>query len=103
MTEQRLNLSTSQREVWLDQCAWPQSAHLNIGGILYCVGALDLDLSQKALSLLVAECDTLRMVPQDDGSQIMIDHFEPNLDIVDIKGHANQHNKYEHQRLQRFR
>ena len=96
MTEQRLNLSTSQREVWLDQCAWPQSAHLNIGGILYCVGALDLDLSQKALSLLVAECDTLRMVPQDDGSQIMIDHFEPNLDIVDIKGHAN-HKDFIHQ------
>ena len=96
MTEQRLNLSTSQREVWLDQRAWPQSAHLNLGGIVYCVGAIDIDLLQKALSLLVAECDTLRMVPQDDGSQIVLGHFEPRLDIVDIAGHAN-HREFIHQ------
>lgn len=89
MTEQRLNLSTSQREVWLDQRAWPQSAHLNLGGGAYLVGALNLDLFTQSLHRLVAECDALRLVPQDDGSQILLTHFEPSLEVVDISSHAD--------------
>jgi len=84
MTEQRLNLSTSQREVWLDQCAWPQSVHLNIGGGGYLVGVLNVDLFKKALHRLVAECDALRLVPQEDGSQILLPTFDPSLEVVDV-------------------
>jgi hypothetical protein len=36
-----LPLSLSQREVWLDQCAWPDSTHLNIGGGGYIKGYFD--------------------------------------------------------------
>ena len=39
---EELALSLSQCEVWLDQRAWPNSSHLNIGGGAFLVGALDL-------------------------------------------------------------
>ena len=84
MTNKRLRLSTSQREVWLDQRAWPQSTHLNIGGGGYLVGALNIDMFKKALRHLVAECDALRLVPLNDGSQILLSHFEPQLNIIDV-------------------
>ncbi len=45
----------SQREVWLDHCAWPDSAHLNIGGGCFLVGRLDLAVFRRALRALVAE------------------------------------------------
>ncbi|WP_144007080.1 hypothetical protein, partial [Pelomonas sp. KK5] len=47
-----LPLALSQREVWLDQCAWPGSAHLNIGGGCLLAGPLDLALLRRALRAL---------------------------------------------------
>lgn len=50
-----LPLSLSQREVWLDQRAWPGSTHLNIGGAGYVDGPFDLALLKAALACMVAE------------------------------------------------
>ncbi|MCV2352100.1 non-ribosomal peptide synthetase [Paucibacter sp. Y2R2-4] len=79
-----LPLSLSQREVWLDQRAWPGSAHLNIGGAGFFRGPLDLGRFQRALQMLVERCDALRLVPQPDGTQILLRHYEPPLTLVEL-------------------
>ena len=79
-----LPLSLSQREVWRDQCAWPGSAHLMIGGGGFLSGPFSLQRCRQALLLLVAENDALRLAPLEDGSQRLLAHFEPALEIVDI-------------------
>ena len=88
-SELSLSLSLSQREVWLDQRAWPQSVHLNIGGGGFLDGPLNLALFKAALNQLVAENQALRLLPQLDGTQLLLDHFEPTLEIVDLKNAAD--------------
>lgn len=81
-----LALSLSQREVWLDQRAWPGSAHLNIGGGAFLVGFLDLTVFRRALRDLVAENEALRLAPLPDGSQRLLPPTEePALEIIDIR------------------
>lgn len=87
---QILPLSLSQREVWLDQRAWPGSSHLNIGGGAFLQGALDMARFQQALRLLVAQHDALRLAPLPDGTQQLLPFFEPRLEIVDIALPASQ-------------
>ena len=77
-----LGLSLSQREVWLDQRAWPGSPHLNIGGGAFLSGRFDLALFKSSLALLVAEHQALRLIPHDDGSQTLLSVFEPQLEEV---------------------
>ena len=79
-----LPLSLSQREVWLDQRAWPGSVHLNIGGAGFLVGRLDPMRLQEALHILVRRYDALRLAPLADGRQILLTTFEPDLDLIDI-------------------
>jgi len=79
-------LSSSQREVWLDQCAWPGSAHLSIGGATFLRGPLDLPLFREALALLVAENDALRLAPLPDGTQGLLDYFQPHMEVIDMSG-----------------
>jgi syringomycin synthetase protein SyrE len=81
---QRLELSLSQREISLDQRVWPESAHLNIGGAAFLDGPLDLKRFTQALYRLVAQCDALRLAPLDDGSQLLLERFEPELECVDL-------------------
>ncbi|HVR55064.1 MAG TPA: amino acid adenylation domain-containing protein [Pseudorhodoferax sp.] len=82
-----LALSLSQREVWLDQRAWPGSAHLNIGGGAFLVGFLDLTVFRRALAHLVAENEALRLAPLPDGRQrLLAPTDEPALEVVDIRG-----------------
>ena len=87
---QILPLSLSQREVWLDQRAWPGSSHLNIGGGAFLQGFLDLARFQQALRLLVAQHDALRLAPLPDGTQQLLPYFEPRLEIVDFALVASQ-------------
>lgn len=84
MPSQSLNLSLSQREVWLDQRAWPDSSHLNIGGGAYLKGPLDLACFKASLNLLVAENEALRLAPSIDGKQSLLSHYEPVLELVDL-------------------
>nr|WP_186329670.1 non-ribosomal peptide synthetase [Variovorax boronicumulans] len=84
-TKDALALSLSQREVWLDQRAWPGSAHLNIGGGAFLVGLLDLAVFRRALAHLVAENEALRLAPLPDGRQhLLAPTEEPALEVVDL-------------------
>jgi amino acid adenylation domain-containing protein len=86
-----LQLSASQREVWLDQRAWPGSTHLYIGGVAYLEGALDVDLLIKSLGLLVAESDALRLVPHEDGSQTLLDAMALPIEVIKLEPDADLH------------
>ena len=77
-------LSTSQREVWLDQMAWPLSTHLNIGGGIYLQGELDLPLLRTALNQLTQENQTLRLVPFADGTQILLETYLPEFPVIEL-------------------
>ncbi len=81
-----LPLSLPQREVWLDQMAWPGSSHLNIGGCGYIIGPFDPAIFRRALDRLVAETEALRLVPLADGRQCMLTQLEPELPEVDLSG-----------------
>ncbi|MET0517747.1 MAG: condensation domain-containing protein, partial [Burkholderiaceae bacterium] len=83
-----LPLSLSQREVWLDQRAWPGSEHLNIGGTGFLLGELDVDCLERALQGLVDECEALRLVPQADGRQRLLAQYRAPLERVDLRGSA---------------
>jgi syringomycin synthetase protein SyrE len=89
MTGERLPLAASQREVWIDQKAWPGSAHLNIGGCAFIHGPLDLGLMQRALEVLVEETEALRLVPDLEGHQVLLPSFSPTLLISDLSGSSN--------------
>lgn len=88
MSPPALPLSLSQREVWLDQSAWPDSAHLNIGGGAFLVGPLDLQRFRAALVEMIRTTDALRLAPRADGSQALLSpsDVEPRLEIVDVAG-----------------
>ncbi|MEY2684714.1 MAG: hypothetical protein RJA09_1858, partial [Pseudomonadota bacterium] len=100
----RLPLSLNQQEVWLDQRAWPGSAHLNIGGCAYLRGPLDLHLCQQALDLVVQGFDALRLVPQADGTQWLFPPSSPpapqcpTMEVVDLSAPANTTADHQHDR-----
>lgn len=74
-----LPLSLSQREVWLDQRAWPDSAHLAIGGGVFLAGELDLARLQAALHRLIASQEALRLAPLAEGGQHLLADYRPTL------------------------
>ena len=79
-----LPLSLSQREVWLDQCAWPESTHLNIGGGGYIKGYFERATFIAALADLVAENEALRLVPDMHGRQMLLAHYQPAFVELDF-------------------
>ena len=79
-----LPLSLSQREVWRDRAAWPDSPHLMIGGGGFLDGPLDVQRCVAALQLLVQECDALRLAPLPDGTQRLLARWEPTLELVEV-------------------
>ena len=83
-----LPLSIAQHEVWLDQRAWPGGCHLNIGGCGFLEGRLDVARYREALRLLVAETEALRLVPRRTGGQLLLDYFEPTLELVQLPADA---------------
>ncbi|HZV65977.1 MAG TPA: amino acid adenylation domain-containing protein, partial [Telluria sp.] len=87
--QETLSLSLSQREVWLDQRAWPDSTHLNIGGYGFLDGPLDLERMRRALAAMVAESEALRLAPLANGSQLLLAEVEPRLEIVDLSASAD--------------
>ncbi len=96
VTSGSLPLSLSQLEVWRDQCAWPGSAHLNLGGIAFFEGPLDLTRMRLALSHLVAENAALRLVIQTDGTQRLLPAFEPSLELIDMGQQADPRQAMRH-------
>lgn len=88
MNGERLPLSLSQQEVWLDQRAWPGSTHLNIGGAGFIDGPFDLSLFRQALQQLVDENEALRLVPLAEGGQLLLPQWPAELDVVDVSAVA---------------
>lgn len=83
-------LAPAQREVWLDQRAWPLSAHLNIGGGAWLEGPLDSDLLRRSLQALIDECEALRLVPHlPDGRQRLLAHWPAELEELDFSGESD--------------
>ncbi|MFN5049798.1 non-ribosomal peptide synthetase [Roseateles sp.] len=80
--ELSLPLSLSQHEVWLDQRLWPDSGHLHIGGCCHPEGPLDLDCLQRALELMVAESEALRLLPERGGRQRLLPRVRPPLQHI---------------------
>lgn len=79
-----LPLSLSQREVWIDQLAWPGSTHLNIGGALDFFGPIDSKRMQFALDAMVQENEALRLVPLQDGTQKLLHRHHADIDLIDF-------------------
>lgn len=88
---QVLPFSLSQQEVWLDQCAWPGSAHLNIGGAGFIDGPFNVEVFRQALERLVAESDALRLVPLANGGQTLLPSYQPSLQIIDCSNAQQAH------------
>ena len=84
LTAQLLALSLSQREVWRDRAAWPDSAHLMIGGGGFLSGPLDVARCRAALDLLVQENDGLRLAPLPEGGQRLLAQWVPHVELVDV-------------------
>ena len=87
----KIALSASQREVWLDQMAWPQSIHLNIGGAVFLHGPLNLDVMRASLHVLARQNQALRLVPDLDGNQVLLDRFEPPLPVESLDNGPDIH------------
>lgn len=84
-----LPLSLSQREVWLDQCARPDSTHLNIGGGGFIKGIFEQQTLIEALTDLVAESQALRLVPDHQGRQRLLPSYHPVLETLDLSDNTN--------------
>jgi len=80
-----LPLSLAQREIWLDQCAWPDSPHLNIGGGGFLIGPLDHARFRESLRRLVAESEALRLAPTRGGRQRLVAEHEPEFEVIDFR------------------
>lgn len=68
---QRWPLGLAQREVLLDQSAWPASPHLLLGGYGLLVGAIDAGLLETAAARLAAEQPVLWLLPGLDGQRLL--------------------------------
>lgn len=82
-------LAVSQKEIWLDYLAWPDSAHLNLGGVLEFSGPLSESLIKQSLNQMVSDNEALRLIPQNDGSQYLLEKFTPELEIKDFTDAEN--------------
>lgn len=67
----RWPLGLAQREVLLDQSAWPASPHLLLGGYGLLVGAIEPALLEAAAEQLAAEQPVLRLIPGLDGQRLL--------------------------------
>ena len=77
----RLDLALAQREVLLDQRAYPDSPHLLLGGFALLRGPVDGALLNSALQALAREQAALRLRELDHTGQTLLlpDHDPPNL------------------------
>lgn len=78
---QRLGLALAQREVLLDQRAYPDSPHLLLGGFALLRGPVDGTLLNSALQILAREQAALRLRELDHTGQTLLprEHEAPSL------------------------
>ena len=80
---EQLPLAPAQHQVWLDQQAYPDSCHLNIGGTSTVVGELDISLLNLSLKTLCNRAQALRILPTPDGKLQLIEQWPD--DLIDYK------------------
>jgi hypothetical protein len=71
-SQELIPLSLSQREVWIDQRLYPESPHLNIGGMGTLTGELDYRILIDAANRMASESASLRLAPDSTGSQVLL-------------------------------
>jgi amino acid adenylation domain-containing protein len=79
-------LSSVQREIWFDQCLFPDTPLSNVGCHCEIYGELDLHLFRQAITLLIKENDALRMVLTERDNtpfQSFPDMEDVNITLVD--------------------
>nr|UXB95125.1 non ribosomal peptide synthetase [Pseudomonas syringae] len=87
-----LALTAAQRNIWLDQMTQGDSPLYNIGGYLEIDGALDYELFQRAVDLLIEKHDSLRMVllDQRDEEGVPLQTFATSMPmpvtLIDLQG-----------------
>ena len=85
----RLPLSISQKDIWTELLAWSNSCHLNIGGFSRIKGQIDKSLYQHALDNLTRANDALRLVPNLEGDQVLLDEYRHVLTHKDFSKYEN--------------
>lgn len=88
-----IELSIIQQDVWAELKAWPDTAHLNLGGYTRVEGVVDVALLQRALLEITQDNDALRLWPKQDGQQTLLTHVDYPLEIVDYRGQENAEQK----------
>ncbi|VBB05116.1 phosphopantetheine attachment site [Lucifera butyrica] len=71
----RYPLTTYQKDIWLEQCLYPEKPIYNLGGYMDIKGKIDKATLNQALQILIEENDSLRM-------KVVEDSGEPCLKIA---------------------
>lgn len=77
-------MTPGHQAIWLDQHTHTHSPLYNIGGGGFIEGPLDLVLFRKALSIIIAESDTLRLVPQSNAQFSLLKDITPDIEEFDF-------------------
>jgi hypothetical protein len=83
-------LAPCQRDVWQDHRAYPDQAHLTIGGCAFLHGPVSSLLMQASAQAISAECTVLRLaIDPQDGSQSLLEKID-----VDLRFQENSHHPH---------
>ncbi|WP_069470758.1 non-ribosomal peptide synthetase [Candidatus Marithrix sp. Canyon 246] len=74
-------LSSTQKEIWLDQSLSPNIPLYNIGGYLHISGAIDIKLFEQSLNQLIQEYDALRIKLQHSSEGFVVQSIEEHIDF----------------------
>ena len=75
-------LTSPQREIWFDQMLHPSLPLYNVGGYMQIDGAVDPQLFEQAVNLLVQRHDALRIVLVLDTEEMPMQTFLENLPVT---------------------
>ncbi len=74
-------LSSTQKEIWLDQLLSPNIPLYNIGGYLHISGAIDIKVFEQSLNQLIQENDALRIKLQQSSEGFAVQTIEEDVDF----------------------
>jgi syringomycin synthetase protein SyrE len=83
-------LAPCQRDVWQDHRAYPDQAHLTIGGCAFLHGPVSAPLMQASAQAISAECTVLRLaIDPQDGSQSLLEKIDVDFRFLDFSDHPD--------------
>lgn len=81
----RLPLAPCQSDVWQDHRAYPNQAHLTIGGCAFLHGPVKAETMRAAAQAISAECDALRLCPSpQEGAQRLLAEITVDFRCLDF-------------------